>query len=289
MNLDDLFRGRSAIRVPRSSSHYARVNRLVSGGTLISPLPGVVVRAGTQEWGEVRAAAIHAYDPQAVFTREAASAFELAKGRWPPILTFVSPRQWRLGRPWFRAGRGTIPDRHVFRFPLPHTAPAWTVLEIATRTGSDIVDDALRKDLFNHDVLLATVEAMTHTPGNARRRRIVAQSIKHPWSSGERDLHALLRRARLSGWHGNLAVRAAGKRYFLDIAFRDEMVAVELDGWTHHSDSEAFEKDRRRRNDLTLAGWLVLNITTTMVRDDPDYVLRIIRQALEARRASRCA
>ena len=55
-----------------------------------------------------------------------------------------------------------------------------------------------------------------------------------------------------------------GDCYYLDVAFKRERVAVEVDGWAYHSTSSAFENDRARQNALVVDGWLVLRFTWTI-------------------------
>ena len=53
--------------------------------------------------------------------------------------------------------------------------------------------------------------------------------------------------------------------YYLDIAFRRERVASEIDGRLHETDVDLFESDRIRQNALMLRGWLVLRFTWHML------------------------
>ena len=47
----------------------------------------------------------------------------------------------------------------------------------------------------------------------------------------------------------------------VDLAFPSYRVAIELDSARWHDNRESFVQDRRRRNEITLAGWTVLNFT----------------------------
>ena len=50
----------------------------------------------------------------------------------------------------------------------------------------------------------------------------------------------------------------------------------------HHSDAGAFQRDRRRGNDLSAAGWNVLHFTYNDLLFRPDYVVERIQRALAA-------
>jgi len=109
---------------------------------------------------------------------------------------------------------------------------------------------------------------------------LLRDSRDEPWSAAERRGHRLLRQHRIVGWKANHEVRVAGRRYFIDIAFPQQMLAVEIDGRFHEDDRDVFEADRFRQNALVRAGWRVLRFTYAMLVHRPDYVVALIRAAL---------
>ena len=72
-----------------------------------------------------------------------------------------------------------------------------------------------------------------------------------------------------------------GRKYFIDVAYPDEMLAIEGDGFGVHSEREQFETDRHRQNALVLDGWRVLRFTWRQIRQQPEYVAATIRAALQ--------
>ena len=52
----------------------------------------------------------------------------------------------------------------------------------------------------------------------------------------------------------NHRVVLAGLEYWIDIAFVERQLALEIDGWAWHCDVDRFAHDRRRQNALILAG-----------------------------------
>ncbi len=126
-------------------------------------------------------------------------------------------------------------------------------------------------------------EAIDLTPGrrgNGDRRILLLDSRDEPWSEPERDAHRLLREVGITGWKANHPLEMLSHVYYLDIAFPDHHLAIEIDGREFHDTPEAFESDRWRQNDIVLAGWRVLRFTASMVRDHPQIVLRQIERAL---------
>jgi very-short-patch-repair endonuclease len=75
-------------------------------------------------------------------------------------------------------------------------------------------------------------------------------------------------------------VTVNGKNYRLDVAYPDEMLAIEGDGFGVHSERERFETDRERQNALVLMGWRPLRFTWRQIRQQSDYVADTISTAL---------
>lgn len=74
------------------------------------------------------------------------------------------------------------------------------------------------------------------------------------------------------------------RRFRLDFAFPDDLLAIEFDGYRHHGFSrEGFAKGLARQNLLVIHGWRFLRYTLRDVRDDLDGVLVQVEMALSAR------
>jgi len=58
-------------------------------------------------------------------------------------------------------------------------------------------------------------------------------------------------------------------------------LAIEIDGFEHHSTPEAFQLDRTRQNELVALGWTVLRFTWGDVVHHPEKVAHQIRQAIQ--------
>jgi very-short-patch-repair endonuclease len=75
------------------------------------------------------------------------------------------------------------------------------------------------------------------------------------------------------------------RRWRFDWAFPDWQVAVEQDGgtWTggRHVRGKGYEEDARKINHAGIAGWLVLRVTTDMVRTGE--ALTLLEAALRSR------
>ena len=52
---------------------------------------------------------------------------------------------------------------------------------------------------------------------------------------------------------------------YLDLALPELLLDFEVDGYTHHGGSTAFERDRDRNSELAAGGWQVVNYSAAMV------------------------
>jgi len=80
-------------------------------------------------------------------------------------------------------------------------------------------------------------------------------------------------------------VRLGARTVYLDRAYLEEMVAVELDGSEHHRAPQDRERDMRRDSALATRGWLVLRFSSRRLREDPRGVRRELLTVLRRRRA----
>lgn len=66
----------------------------------------------------------------------------------------------------------------------------------------------------------------------------------------------------------------------VDAAVPELLLAIEVDGFEHHSTPEAFQQDRTRQNALVALGWTVLRFTWNDVVRRPAHVAQVIRRAV---------
>ena len=159
---------------------------------------------------------------------------------------------------------------------LPVTSLALTVLDASVDIGVRVMDSALLRGRVSLGQLLAVQRRNAGRRGSPRSRAMLAAMSEGARSEAERRAVALLRSARLSGWHTNF--QACG--YLLDIAFPAHKLDIEIDGVAFHSGGVAFQHDRDRQNVLTGNGWTVLRFTWHDITERPGWVIAQIRAAL---------
>jgi len=65
-----------------------------------------------------------------------------------------------------------------------------------------------------------------------------------------------------------------------DFLWREQRLIVETDGRDVHSTRQAFERDRKRAQRLTLAGWRVVRFTWRQITREPKRVAETLRALL---------
>lgn len=173
-------------------------------------------------------------------------------------------------------------DRHdiVERNGLRVTALPLTVVEAAVQRGggAKLMDRALQRHVELAQLWRAHMRNKGRR-GSPAALRLLRAAQDGARSEAERILVKLLRDARFTGWKTNHPVGG----YRVDVAFLAEQVAIEVDGWAFHTDSEVFQIDRERQNAIALLGWHVLRFTWLDLTEYPDRVLATIRHAISAR------
>lgn len=155
-----------------------------------------------------------------------------------------------------------------------------TVVEAAAQRGggAKLMDNALQR-CVDLDSLWRTHLRNKGRTGAPRSRRLLQAASDGARSEAERLLHKLLREAGITGWKANHPVGG----YRVDVGFPQQKVAIEVDGFAYHSGADAFQIDRLRQNDITLARWQVLRFTWLDLTEYPERVVRLIRAAISAR------
>jgi very-short-patch-repair endonuclease len=169
------------------------------------------------------------------------------------------------------------------------TTPVRTLIDLGTWLPRDRFEDVFDQVLVS---------------GMAEPRRIEtrARQLAAPRRGGcgvvlalLAESHPELRRAR-NGWEAkalravgrlglppprvNYRVRVGGRTRYIDLAWPEEMVAVELDGFVPHSNRAVFEDDRVRQNDLVEAGWEPYRVTWKAFTRNPRDAFRHVITAL---------
>jgi very-short-patch-repair endonuclease len=253
---------------------------LVRQGRLTAVLPGVYAAPEIAPSWQIRVRALGLRHRDAVLLGAAAARVSF----WPeaPLdrIEAAVPSSV-MPHPGFSFSRRYIPPELIIeRKGLRYTVPALTAIDLATFECSDAIDIALRTRATTLASMYEALRMTAHRAGNRERLRLLIDSRSEPWSAAERLGHRLLRAAQIKGWQPNLPVCVAGRLFYIDIAFKQQKLAIEIDGRRHETDEDLFESDRWRQNALVAEGWRVLRFTLAMLRDHPEVFIAAILDAL---------
>ena len=198
----------------------------------------------------------------------------VAHPREPEVTVLWSRRRQGAGA---RSSRELDPVDTTTVDRVPVTTAARTLIDIAPALPplrfEAVLDTAIVTGTVRVDRLEARARALwvPARPGCALVLRLLDE--RHPDLAAARNtLEALAlracRRARLPSPAVNHRVVVGGRVRYLDLAWPDERIAVELDGFVPHSNRTTFDDDRVRQNDLVAAGWIVFRLTWTVLKRD---------------------
>jgi very-short-patch-repair endonuclease len=174
----------------------------------------------------------------------------------------------------------------MLREGIPVTALPRTLLDLAATVRFDWLEKMVERseDLELFD-LRAVEELLSRTvghPGCGRLRRAIAlyQPSSFTRSGLERRFLELCLEAKLPQPRTNFAVYG----FELDCYWPEFRFAVELDVFETHGTRAAFERDRKRQEDLLLLGIGMTRVTGPRLGREPREVIARIRRLLEQRR-----
>ena len=165
------------------------------------------------------------------------------------------------------------------------TSPARTLVDVATVLPPILVGRWAQEWLSDRKVTIDGLQLAIGNAGNHVGARRLTQRLAHVVvgadSRDEALLGKILRAAGMPPQLHTVVTTLAGPTYELDWAYPDARLGLELDGYGVHLRSlDAFERDRFRRNELTLDGWTILNFTSRQCRTRPDRVVDQVGRAL---------
>ena len=146
------------------------------------------------------------------------------------------------------------------------------------RGGAAVLDRALQTKISLADVRAAHYRNLG-SHGSKDAGHLLRAAADRSAAGSERLFIKLLHDAGIRGWRVNHQWRSSS-RSTLDVAFIEERLAIEIDGWAWHHAPDRFQRDRTKQNELTAAGWTVLRFTWFDLTQRPDEVVRAVRHAL---------
>jgi very-short-patch-repair endonuclease/predicted transcriptional regulator of viral defense system len=232
-------------------------------------------------------AAVLACGPDAALSVRAAGALWRVRPSSRARIDVTTPHRGRRGPAGIdlHRVRRLAPEDVTVVDGIPVTTLARTLVDLA-----EVVDEqGLARAVHEAEVLrIIDVRAVRLAIARANGRRRVgalaavldrAEPVVMTRSELERRMHDLCRAAGLPRPLINEPVEG----FVVDFLWRDARLIVETDGAATHLTRRAFEADRARDVQLTLAGYRVVRFTFRQVRDEPERVAAALRGLLSGR------
>lgn len=292
MELLSILHAQGVVSLPSAGPLSRQARRAVANGLVVRPLPGVVMDAALVDNPDAWIRAARCWRPDAVLTGRAALRAQCLPRISLDGVDLLVPHTLS-DRPRVRGHRETLPDELVITVRGGSTATAAAAcLFLGERGDWDAVCLALRKRKVAPDQIEAARAMLPRRRDAQALDRVVRLTRGNPWSVAEIEMQELWRLTRVTGWRGNLetVVRSEDERhwisektYYLDGAFQEEMLDVEMNGREFHDTSESFESDAAKIRALTAIGWTVMPVTPTQMRQDPRGFLEDVVSRLHRR------
>ena len=258
---------------------------------------GVYGLAGIQlDWTTRQLIAVKAAGAGALTSHLAAARLEGIPGYRSAGLELSIPRGRRYRRPGISTHESTDLDRCDVRIVdgVPVTDPNRTLLDLARYVGIQRlrrnVEWCRRKGLVTWSSLISCLARHARQGRHGiRKLRAVILMDAHREDITDSDFELLVLSLVLEAGLPEPVLKYNvydGERFVgeVDLAWPALKICVECDGPAHRENPAVYAKDKLKRTDLNICGWLVIEFDDQQVAARPQVVPRDVRAAVESRR-----
>jgi very-short-patch-repair endonuclease len=230
-------------------------------------------------------AAVLACGSKAVLSHRSAAAHLELRPSNRVMVDVTAPGRTGKGRNGIDVHRATgLDERDITTVDgIPCTTVARTLLDLATRIDEAAlvrtIEQAEKLRIFDLRAVVDVTRRAGDRRGAPKLRKAIAAYTPEPAftrSELEKRFLALCRAAQVPMPRANNAT----DRDEIDFTWPDRRLMVEADSLRHHGTRAAFERDRRRDQRLTAAGWRVVRFTWRQVDEAPAEVAATLQSLL---------
>ena len=276
----------SAAQAASIGVSLAQLSRAVRQGHLRRARFGVYcfVGAPAARWEPLISAAL-AVGPEAVISHSSAAAIQGLYGVTPPALSpeLTVPRHYRPRLAGVTAHRCLqLSPRDVeAKCGVLVTSPARTLVDLASRYNLRVLGRILDEGLIERRLSVAGLKASSqrataNAPGKARIDELISLRAEGRLADSMLEARAFDALEPLSPFKVHFRLGIGRALYIIDVAWPNKRVGAEIVGRTHRVASRsAFDRERRKLNDLAAAGWRVAHLTSVM---SPHEMVEAVRK-----------
>jgi very-short-patch-repair endonuclease len=192
---------------------------------------------------------------------------------------------------------GRVTFRHTARLPSPILRPGPPLAPVERAVADHarslrclddvraVVAEAVQRGFCAIDAIAEELHAGRRN-GGALLGRAVHEVTLGAASAPEARAASLLRAARVPA-EQNAAVIVGARRYVADFLWRGLWAILEIDSRDYHFSPRDWQATRRRHAELETAGYSVIHVDPSELRDADDFLRRVRRWLTACRRAQR--
>lgn len=236
------------------------IDHRIATGRWIRVCPGLYRLAGVPvTWKQRALAACLVAGPGAVLSHRSAAVLWGISGFRPGSLEITVPPGRSNRNALARVHRS--PVKGVRRDRVPVTRVARTVVDLAGVVGGDVLEEAVDDVLCRRLCRLDELAAPAGRRGSKSLRAVLDAWNGEALPAGVAEMRVVreLLAAGLPQPVRQHEIRSGGELVArVDLAYPDDWLAIELDGFRWHAGRGPFRSDRLRRNRIEAAGWRLL-------------------------------
>jgi hypothetical protein len=258
-----------------ASSALSRVRRGVyaMAGLALSPREQIV-------------AAALAAGPDAVVSH--ASAAAVHRFEYGPLgaIELTLPRQGHSRPPGVTVHRSTdLSEEDIIeRYGVLVTSAPRTLADLAGRLGPVVTEKLLDEGVIERRWTVEQVQDCLHrsrsnVPGRAQLRNLLALRAEGPNADSVLESRVFRALGPLMPFEVHFSTMLGGRVYVIDVAWPEDRVGAEVVGRAHRVASRsAFDRERRKLNELAAFGWKIAHLTAVMSTEEMIAAVRSLRR-----------
>lgn len=207
----------------------------------------------------------------------------------PGTIHVTAPTRSRHRRDFVVHFARLAPEDRLVVEGIPVTSVARTALDLAARQTLPDVERFLQRAAELESLDRRKVEALldrTHGHRGHGKLTTALAAFRPETATLRSDLERRFRRLVLAAGLPRPQTNVAVEGYELDCYWEPEAFAVELDVFATHGSPRSFEADRKRADDLLLAGVEIIRVTDVRLDREPKETIARVAAHLERRRGA---
>jgi hypothetical protein len=226
--------------------------------------------------GRWMAAVLAGGDGAVLSHRSAAALWRMRETSRGPEVTVARHRGTRPGVEYHEAV--LRPDEIAVVDGIPATTPARTLLDLAAVLSREHLKAAFQEAEVRRLTSPTSLDALLARYPGRRGTQAIRRILDEHHEIGRTVPTSVLERRFLAvlDAHGlpRPSINRLSREGELDATWPDHRLIVECDGFATHGTRRAFEDDRAKDRNLTVAGWRVIRITWRQLTEDPETIAR---------------